>query len=495
MKKSLRLRIARAIAIALGVQAYYDAGKRWSADRSWIPGEVTDAKFDADGATRWEIVRKARYFEANSGLVNRLADLFEQYTVGESGLRFIPASSSDEWNTAAANWWAGWCPVCDVASLHPFGTLQSLIARAWLIDGEAFVVLTSGRNAPSGMAQRPRIQLVESHRVATPIGMLGDSTVIDGIEIDRQTGRPVAYWIRTGDAYNRVDAASVIHVFEPSRIGQYRGLSFLTPVMNDLHDLDDLQMLEMKAAKVAAEVTNVITTETGELTDEDIRRQKFTLEGEDSLGHTGTEDRERHYRKSFGGRTVALKSGEDIKQFISNRPSVAAREYWDYLTSKICAGVGISKLLVYPYTLQGTVTRSDLDVSATFFRCRSAVLQAAFARIYLWAIDWARANERSLADPPSDWKAVTVRAPRSVNVDVGRNSTAMLEELKNGVRTYEDIYAEQGEDWRQRLRQKAREAALIRDLSVEFGVSESAIAELSADTSEPAAPQLTLQAA
>jgi capsid protein len=80
-------------------------------------------------------------------------------------------------------------------------------------------------------------------------------------------------------------------------------------------------------------------------------------------------------------------------------------------------------------------------------------------------MEWAVNNDLTLADPPHDWRSVDTRAPRSVNVDIGRNSSAMLAELEAGTRTYQSVYAELGLDYRTELRQRAKEAAFIRKLA------------------------------
>lgn len=463
----------------------YEAGQRWGTSRSYLPGWVQDARFDADAATRDEILRKARYFEKNNGLVNRLADLFEQFTVGPCGLQMIPASSDEAWNVNATEAWNGWKPFADQCSRQPFGVLQSLIARRWFIDGEIFILKTRGRNRPDEPA-RPRVQLIESHRVGTPGNLSAQEgkTIVDGVEVDGR-GRPVAYHVRDGfndDAYRRIPADQIIHVFEPTRPGEYRGLSFFAAVMNDLHDLDDLMLLEMMGAKDAAEKSTIYETHSGELdaTAEGMRRERFSQATQNSSGTETTENKTRYAKQALGGRVMAIKIGEKVSQFVSNRPTVTQQWYWDYLTARICAGVGISKLLAYPYSMQGTVTRADLDVMAGFFRSRSEVLASALTEIRNYVIGWENQNNPLLADPPSDWRKVTVRPPRSVNVDVGRNSSAMLAELKAGARTFEDVYAELGRDYRDQLRQRAKEAKLIRDLAKEFGVSAAEITDFAA---------------
>ena len=472
----------------------YESGQRWGTSRSFLPGWVQDARFDADAATREEILRKARYFEKNNGLVNRLADLFEQFTVGSTGLTVLPASSDEAWNVEASAAWKGWQPYADQCSRQPFGVLQSLIARRWFIDGEIFILKTRGKNRPDEPA-RPRIQLIEGHRVGTPANLSQQEgqNIIDGVEVD-QRGRPVAYHVRDGfndDSYRRIPADQIIHVFEPSRPGEYRGISFFAPVLNDLHDLDDLMLLEMAAAKDAAEKSTIYETLSGEFdtTSEGLRREKFSQTTQSSSGADLTQTRTRYVKQLLGGRAMAIKPGEKVTQFQSNRPTVTQQWYWDHLIGRICAGVGISKLLAYPYSMQGTVTRADLDVMAGFFRSRSEVLASVFAEVRNYVLAWEIPNNILLADPPADWRSVVVRPPRSVNVDVGRNSSAMIAEYDAKLRSAEDIFAELGHDYRDKFRQIAKEEALKVELEAEFklpaGAISKAIREAAASLVEP----------
>ena len=450
------------------VQDRYEGAVPWSSRRSWIPAWVRDARFDADIASQREILRKARYFERNNGIVNRLADLFEQYTVGANGLQFIPSSSDGEWNRRAKEWWDGWCEVCDISTLQNFGTINSLSARSWFIDGELFIIKTRGRSREGGQSF-PRIELVESHRVETPGDAVTNASTHDGIVLDAN-GRPTAYWIRRGeeDKFTLYDAGQIVHIGEPSRPGQLRPFSMLYPVINDINDLDDLQILEMDAAKERAKVFDVIQTKTGELSADNYRTARFTGLGTQGTSGGSSAERTKYYDDVLKSRSLVLQQNDTFQRLTNENPSVAVRDYWDYLTSKICAGVGISKLLVFPWSMQGTVTRADLDVASTFFRSRSAVLSNRFKQIYLYVMEWATRNVLELSDPPEDWRSVSVRPPRSVNVDIGRNSTALIEEYKAGWRTFDQICGELGEDWRAVLRQRAVERAEARLIEVEF---------------------------
>lgn len=474
------------------VEGRYEAGQRYSPRRTWLPGWIRDARFDADQATRIEIVRKSRYFERNSAILNRLLDLFEQYTVGPEGLQFVPASSDEEWNRKAKKFWDDWCKLCDLTSLQPFGTIQSLASRIWAVDGEAFVIKTRGKNRPNGPSW-PRIQLVETHRVETPPGTTSDR-IIDGIEVDER-GRPIAYHIKDSvggsmglaeETFKKVNADEMVHIFEPSRPGQYRGLPIGYAVIGDLHDLDDLQMWSMDGSKASAKKTAVIKTASGELSNDDLRRARFNMGPASGTGQ-GTsggsaEERTKYYQDHGMAEAVVLQTGDEYAEHTVNRPSESERALWDYLTSKVCAGFGVSKLLVFPHSLQGTVTRADLDVAAAFFKSRSAVLASKFTEIYTWVIEWGTRNVIELADPPADWREVSVRSPRSVNVDVGRNSNALISEYEAGWRTLEEICGELGFDWRRVLRQRARELAEAMKLEKEFNLPEGSLIRKVLDT-------------
>lgn len=447
----------------------YEGGQRFTGGKSWIPAYVQDARFDANSADRWEMLRKARYWERNSAFVNRLADTFEQYTVG-TGLRVQPKSSDPDWNRRAKIAHKSWSKFPDLQSRQPFSMLQGLIARLWFIDGEVFVLKTQGRST------RPRIQIIESHRVQTPANQKDQEskTIFDGVQVDSD-GRPVGYWVLNGPTnqdFSFYTTEQMLHVYEPSRAPMYRGITFLHPVLNDTHDLEDLQLMENQAAREASSITNVLTNGSGEFDADSMRRRRFTDEPTSGTdGVDTTQERQAFVKTVLGARAIALKTGEDLKQFRSDRPGVAQREYWDYLVSKICIGVGIPKMLVLPYSIQGTVARADLDIAADFFRSRFGVMSDFVEEAWIWQMGVERLMNREVADPPADWTNVAIRPPKSVNVDVGRNSAALLSELEAGIKTWEMICGRDGEDYEDVLEQKAREAAFVDALAKKYNIT------------------------
>lgn len=446
-----------------------------SPDRSFVPAALQPARQDISACTRRELQRRSRYWEKNSAYANRMGDLVEQYTVG-TGLVLQPDSSSPEFNQAASEYFTEWSKAPDIGSNWSFGKIQSIIARTFFFDGEHFVLKVRG---PDGS---PKIQLVEGDMVNTPPDKVDGEGLADGVILN-SFGRPTGYYIGSTSwekgapvtTYRPVGQEFVIAVMEPGRTGQNRGLPYLYPVLNDLHDLEDLQMLEMQAAKSAAEKTEIITTSTGEVTAAQLRAARFGVVKPADGKACPPQDAGTYYNTVFGGRAKVVRTGDKYEQFVGQRPSDATRQYWRLLEEKICIGVGIPFVVVSPDTMQGTVFRGALDMANSFFRSRWQVLAESFAEIYAYALEGGRAKVPALRDPPADWRNVAVHPPRSVNVDVGRNSSAMLGEYSAGTTNLRAIYAEQGQNWKPERRQWFEERAYDLELQEEFGVPAPAI--------------------
>jgi capsid protein len=465
------------------VNKYEGAGQ--SLRRSYLDTSYTSARFDVTSSTRQAIVRKSRFFEQNNAVLNRLGDLFESYTVGSS-FSVQPASSDPAWNLKAKKWFDVWSRYPDIGSRQSFGTMMSQSARGWFFDGESFILLTKGESG------KPRLQLIEAQSIATPAGMESDLTVFDGIRFDPKTGRAISYFIGSEKTQGNltdvrsIGSDSVVHIYEPNRPGQLRGLPFVSAVINDLHDLDDLQKLEMEACKLGASVAQIVKTVSGEVQASSLRSG--------GISQTTQNTAENYYEQVFGSSVKVLKNGDSFEQFATERPGVNMREYWRQLTEKVCAGVGIPYVLVYPESMQGTVYRGALDMSAVWFKSRHQVMSSAARRIYEYVMEYAIKTDPTLNDAPSDWYEVAITAPRSPNVDVGRNSAAQLAELEAGILTYDEVYGARGLDWRSALEAKAQQALFVRQLADKYGVDVSEISVIQKERpAASAAPAIDIE--
>ena len=476
------------------VLASYPAAQS-TPNRRTIQASVQSARLDISPFERLRMVAISRELERGDALVNRFLDLAEQYSVGPNGLRLRPASADAEWAKLARLEFEGWMPYADIASRQGWSQLESLILRLMLVDGEIFIFLTESEE--SG---RPRVQLLETQCVATPphLRAYEGRQIVEGVELDAN-GRPTAYWVALQSApspyvgfnqqWERVPAEQIIHVFEPSRPGQVRGLPIFYPVINDILDLQELQGLEMLAAKDAAETSKVINNETGEAHQEtsgigdSLRRRVAAAAAPET-----EEQRQAYYQQAIGGKTVVLKRGDDMKQFESQRPSVAVQQFWDYVGARAMAGAGLPIEIIIMKSLQGTMTRAALDMANAWFRSRSAALVGHLGRVYEHVIERSHA-QGFLPSLPADWRKFRYTPPRSINVDVGRQSVALINEWKAGWRTLDEIANQLGYEWEEILEQKAREMAFAKELAARYGIDRAELIQMTPnETAATAAP-------
>lgn len=424
-----------------------------------ITGGVRDARKDYDPSNRKDCQKWSRWFAQNSGLYSSLRELFVQYVAG-GNLAINPASRDAQWNQFALEYWNQWAQFADLSSRQSYSSLTGLVCAAWFQDGEVFKLWANGDTG------QPRVQLIEAHRCETPPehSKREGETVVDGVELDPIKRRPVAYWIKeTKDGentYRPITAEVMQHVFEPDRVGQYRGYPFVAPVLQDLLDLEVWERLETSAAHQAARVANVLITPTGEVSAENI----MVNGGSITVGADGAVTAQ---IESLGGDTVVFKDGTKFEQFRSDRPSVVTIENWRRKEEKVCAGVSIPRVMVYPDSMQGTVYRGSIEMAAAYFRARFAYLAEYIRRDYRHVMEYAiRTDARLARNVPADWFKVDVHPPRAPNVDIGYNSAATIAELAAGLTTYSEHYAQRGLDWRDQFKALQEQNAMAESMGI-----------------------------
>lgn len=163
--------------------------------------------------------------------------------------------------------WDEWTKSADADGVLDFYGLQALVVRTWFMSGEAFVRFRP-RRLTDGLVVPLQIQVLEADMLplldadAYP-GMPESHYIRQGIEFDR-IGRRIAYWMyRThpGDHYQvdgftasdlvRVPAASILHIYEPLRPGQLRGVSEMASVITKLRNVADFDDAVLERQKLA----------------------------------------------------------------------------------------------------------------------------------------------------------------------------------------------------------------------------------------------------
>lgn len=401
---------------------------------------------------RVQLMWEARELVDNFALVKGLLLKLALYTFGS--VRYEPQTTSDEANAAYKKYFEDWTKVCDISGRHNLTSLLNLYFIAMLRDGDTGVNM---RLTDKGW----RLQSVEADRIGRPTDTTGGETHIGGIDFDPETGTPLAYHVfersREGMYRNPVEvpACQFIHLFDPLRVDQARGFTALDAAIDTARDIYDIFRFEKFAVKWASAQTGVVKTEEGE--------------GEWTEGGDVDGDGNRLESIEFG-KVNYLRNGEDISTFRSERPSATFSGFMEALQRDICFSLGIPYgFFINNSSLGGAAGRLDSQQANRV----CSRFQEFFKDKFLERIkDAVIAYGISFGGLPAvpDWKSGKWQFPAWPSADVGRESSANIEEWKLGMRTASDIYGERSESWREQFRQKAIEMKELMALAKEMGV-------------------------
>jgi len=244
--------------------------------------------------------------------------------------------------------WETWCYQCDADGVLDLYGQQTLATRLMFIDGEAFGRLRY-RRPDFGLEVQMQVQVLEAQMLPMQDadswpGMPQGHRMRSGIELNR-IGQRVAYWfyrehpsdLQNGtagtDQLVRVLADEVLHLFEPKRAGQLRGVPDFAPILARLRNIADFDDAVLERQKLANLFTAFIKRPSGTGMADDVD-PVTGLPIQTDLGGTPMTGLE-------PGMTQILEPGDDIA--FANPPE-AGTTYSDYMRTQhlgTAAGQGL----------------------------------------------------------------------------------------------------------------------------------------------------------
>jgi lambda family phage portal protein len=209
---------------------------------------------------------RARELSRNNPVAKSYLKLLTANVLGENGIgyqaqvRNNDQTLNDAFNTKIETAWNEWCKKgnCTVDGKLSFRAVQNLVLKNIATDGEVFI-----RQVP-GFANKHRfaIQLFDADQVDHLFSRFAskDSNEIRmGVEIDAW-GRPVAYHVNLQHPSDlggslmreRIPASQMLHLYDPERINQTRGITWYHPCMVELRMLGGYVEAELVAARTGA---------------------------------------------------------------------------------------------------------------------------------------------------------------------------------------------------------------------------------------------------
>ncbi|RVM17661.1 phage portal protein [Sinorhizobium meliloti] len=383
------------------------------------------------------------------------------------------------------------------------GPMASVLGRAYrhrFGDGEALAEICwdEARGAPYGTF----VKLIDPARLSNPFDQADTPDRRDGVELDRY-GAADAYWIRTQHpdddyvwgsslpSWVRVPRETewgrpvMVHAFEADRDGQFRGVPPLAPILRKLKQMTQYDEAELKAAMVNAVLAAFITSpgDHGEiaeaLTDNEAaeRWDKRTL------------DRFNAYRdappKIPAGMAHFLYPGDSVTLTQPGHPNSGFEAFFRAALRNVASTVGLTyEQLTMDWSQvnyssaraaileiwRGLTARKDMFAAQFMNQVYRAWLEEAFDKRIIRLPGVAVSFEAA----PAAWSRVDWIGPARGWVDPEKEAKAAGLRLDLGISHLEKECAEQGMDWKQVARKRARERRFLASLGLSFPTGDAA---------------------
>lgn len=382
---------------------------------------------------RVTMLKAARDHAENIGFVNSILLKLATYVTGF--LEYQPNTGDPAVDLAYRQYFRKWSRVCDMSGRHSLLTLTGLVLKSVLRDGDI------GAEWCERPGFFPGLNMIEADRIGGPYSITTTPNYCGGITFDAW-GKPSSYRVydvTPDNAYgnpHEVPSLRFIHVFDPDRTSQYRGVTAFHAALNSLKDIAEVLENEMLAVKWCAAQGGVVATETGDAGDT----------GEDyGTDETDYNDNTMRTQAIEPGRINYTERPGSFKAFEYSRPSPAFQGLIRLYYQEVALALGLPYGFVYDLgNLKGPGVRYDL----------AQVARAVERWQYILLVEkWLEPiKTRLLLDGIANWGLPyhpnfmegNWRFPASPTIDNGRDSKAAIDEVRAGMRSKRTWFTENG---------------------------------------------------
>ena len=368
-----------------------------------------------------------------------------------------------------------WCKPqnCDALGLNGFAGLQQLVLKSWLMSGDVFVLLKWSEPTQFN-PYALRLHVIEADRISTPHAYGAyyiSNTYPRQITADKQE------WTRVKACSEHTGLPNILHIMDAERPDQYRGVSYLAPVIEPMLQLRRYTESELMAALVQSLFTAWIQTSTNqaETPFDEVGAGDIggipgeVASGEGRLGNNLSWD-DREYEMG-PGTVLHLAPGESVQFGNPNIPTAGFETFVKTVCKLIGAGLEQPyDVLVKEFNASYSASRAALLEAWEGFKMRRARLVEVFCQPVYEA--WmAEAVARDRVRAPGFWVDPLIRSawcgagwigPVQGSLDPKKEAEANLLLIDRGIKTHEQVTREtSGGDWEENIEQLARENAAL----------------------------------
>ena len=400
--------------------------------------------------------------------------------------------------------WAEKKENCDAIGVNNFYQMQGLALESWLINGDVFG-LVQRKDVTKLNPYTLRIHMIEADRISTPVGEAGiplvgggptdgqnrnnGNRIYDGVEVDDH-GMIVAYWVcnvypnqvirdpvkvpswtRVTAYGRRTGLPNILHVMDCERPDQYRGVTYLAPVIESLLNISRYTQSELMAALIQSFFTAWIITETNPAAIPMNEVGYGPDDDPDNPPDSNVSENPNEYEMG-PGTVMHLKEGEKIEFGNPSVPSAGFEAFFRVICKEIGAALEIPyDTLLKEFNASYSASRAALMEAWEAFRMRRTLLVNMFCQpVYEIWLSEAVATGRVKA--PGFFTDPAIRAayckaqwlgPVQGQLDPTKEINANLLAISHGIKTHEQVTREYGGgDWTENVERLTVENELLR---------------------------------
>lgn len=461
----------------------YDAADGGRLNKNWrATNEAADI---TDRYSRDTLRARARDLERNSDIANGVLKAFKRNVVG-NGFTLQAKTGDDDLDDQIETLWRRWTrrTNCDVTQQQSFNELLRMAVVRKKADGG---ILFKKCYTPGGLLPF-KLQALEvdelSRSVASP-RYKGDR-VIGGIEYN-EYNRPVGYWI---EQYN-IDgwetnqpvfypAKDIIFYYSKSRPSQLREVSDLAPSLSRIRDANEfiaaVSMKERIAACFALLIKRAVPT------------------GGFQGGSRNNADKD---RTSYSGKMLTpgliseMNAGDDAVTINPGNGSSEATGFLKLLQRLVGAGQGLSYESTsrdmsetnYSSARQGMI-EDDLTYTEEVELLQGKLMVEVYETFLISAVLAGKLTIPDFWNDPQKYMEHEWVASPKKWIDPQKEANANKTALESGVKSFKQISAEQGRDWKEQIDDMADVVAYAKEKGVQIGGYKSVQNEPQTDPKE-----------
>lgn len=448
------------------MKSAYDAGSYDKGNRNWRVSN-NSAEY-TDRYSRDDVRARARDLERNSDIMNSVVGAFKRNIVG-GGYHVQVKTEDEELNKKIEQAWRKWCKKqnCDVTGTQSLNQIIRMAVERKKIDGG---ILFVKRYTSDGFVPF-KLQMIEVDELDSGVMQPKNSgnKVAGGIEFNPYN-RPVGYYIRQYDidGYNLrepvyVEAKDVIFYFTKKRPSQLREMSDMSPTIPRIRDVNEF----MTAVSVKERIEACLAIF--------VKKQLPTT----SIGRGGTgpiADRVSYDGKMLTpGMIKELNAGDEIQVVNPSGQGADATSFTKLQQRLVGAGQGISYEATSRDMAESTYSSARqglIEDDLTYKEDKELLIEVldeiyetfVISAVLCGAIDIPRFWQEKDRFLSHEW----IQEPKPW-IDPYKESNANKIAIQTGQKTYKQIAAENGRDWRSQIDDMAEVMAYGKEKGLDMG--------------------------